>query len=66
MATHSSILAWKIPRTKEPGGLHSSWGRRVRTNLMTEHACMRAQLMGRVVVLTHLVHMCGFSYRAST
>ena len=22
MATHSSILAWKIPRTEEPGGLH--------------------------------------------
>ena len=21
MATHSSILAWEIPRTKEPGGL---------------------------------------------
>ena len=21
MATHSSILAWKIPRTEEPGGL---------------------------------------------
>ena len=21
MATHSSILAWKIPGTKEPGGL---------------------------------------------
>ena len=21
MATHSSILAWKIPQTKEPGGL---------------------------------------------
>ena len=21
MATHSSILAWKIPRTQEPGGL---------------------------------------------
>ena len=21
MATHSSILAWRIPRTKEPGGL---------------------------------------------
>ena len=25
MATHSSILAWKIPWTKEPGGLHSPW-----------------------------------------
>ena len=23
MATHSSILAWKIPWTKEPGGLLS-------------------------------------------
>ena len=22
MATHSSILAWKIPGTEEPGGLH--------------------------------------------
>ena len=21
LATHSSILAWRIPRTKEPGGL---------------------------------------------
>ena len=23
MATHSSILAWRMPRTKEPGGLQS-------------------------------------------
>ena len=23
MATHSSILAWKIPLTEEPGGLQS-------------------------------------------
>ena len=23
-ATHSSILAWEIPRTKEPGGLQST------------------------------------------
>ena len=23
METHSSILAWKIPRTEEPGGLQS-------------------------------------------
>ena len=25
MATHSSILAWEIPWTEEPGGLHP-WG----------------------------------------
>ena len=23
MVTHSSILAWRIPRTEEPGGLQS-------------------------------------------
>ena len=27
MAMHSSILAWRIPWTKEPGGLHP-WGRK--------------------------------------
>ena len=29
MATHSSILAWKIPWTKEPGGLQSMGSQRV-------------------------------------
>ena len=27
---HSSILAWKIPWTEEPGGLHSMGSQRVR------------------------------------
>ena len=26
MATHSSILAWRIPWTREPGGLQSCRG----------------------------------------
>ena len=26
MATHFSILAWKIPWREEPGGLYSPWG----------------------------------------
>ena len=30
MATHSSILAWRIPRTEEPGGLQSIQLQRVR------------------------------------
>ena len=30
MATHSSTLAWKIPRTKEPGRLQSMGSHRVR------------------------------------
>ena len=29
MATHSSILAWKIPWTEEPGRLQSMWSQRV-------------------------------------
>ena len=32
MATHSSILAWRIPWTKEPGGLESMGSQRVRHN----------------------------------
>ena len=30
MATHSSILAWEIPWTEEPGGLQSMGSQRVR------------------------------------
>ena len=30
MATHSSILAWRIPWTEEPGGLQSMGSLRVR------------------------------------
>ena len=26
MATHSSILTWRIPWTEEPGELYSPWG----------------------------------------
>ena len=30
MATHSSILVWRIPCTEEPGGLHSMGSQTVR------------------------------------
>ena len=29
MATHFSILAWRIPWTEDPGGLQSIWFQRV-------------------------------------
>ena len=32
MATHCSILAWRIPRTEEPGGLQSTGSQRVGHN----------------------------------
>ena len=37
MATHSSILAWKIPWTEESGGLQSMGSQRAGHNLVTEH-----------------------------
>ena len=38
MATHSSILAWKIPWTEEPGRLQSKGSQRVGHDWVTEHA----------------------------
>ena len=32
VATHSTILAWRIPWTEEPGGLQSMESQRVRHN----------------------------------
>ena len=36
MATHSGILAWKIPWTEEPGKLQFRGHKRVRHNLATK------------------------------
>ena len=36
MATHSSVVFWKIPWTEEPGGLYSPWGHKELDT--TEHA----------------------------
>ena len=38
MATHSSILAWRIPWTEESGGLQSVESQRVGHNWATKHS----------------------------
>ena len=42
MATHSNILAWEIPWTREPGRLKSMVSQRVENNLVTkqQHFCI--------------------------
>ena len=43
MATHSGVLAWRIPWTEEPGGLQSMGSQRVRhdwRDLVCTHACI--------------------------
>ena len=37
MATYSSIIAWRIPWTEEPGGLQSMGVTRSRTRLSGQH-----------------------------
>ena len=49
MATRSSILAWKIPRTEEPGG-YGPWGRKESDT--TKHAHTH-KTSGRCMSLCH-------------
>ena len=46
MTTCSSILAWKIPWTEEPGGLQSVKSQRIKHNLVTkqQHSNNRAYI----------------------
>ena len=49
MAPHSSILAWRIPWTEEPGGLQPIGSQRVRDGRSSQHARVhRSQLAAGV------------------
>ena len=41
MATHTSILAWEIPWTEEPGVLQSAGSQRVTYNWVSEHIMIK-------------------------
>ena len=45
IATHSSILAWKIPWTEESGGLQSMGSQRVGCDRATKHTCMQYDIV---------------------
>ena len=44
MATHSSVLAWRVPRTEEPGGLQTMRSQKSQTRLSV-HTCMGTYLI---------------------
>ena len=46
MATHSSILAWEIPGTEQPGELQSTGSQRIGYDSM--HACIWHHLLKRL------------------
>ena len=52
MATHSSVLAWRIPGTGEPGGLLSMGSHRVRHD-WNDLAAAAAALIGSVMAFVH-------------
>ena len=44
MATHSTILAWRIPWTEEPSGLHSMGSHLTRLKRLNTHAPFRVEV----------------------
>ena len=57
MATHSSIFAWRIPWTEEPGGLQFIGSQRVRQDWVTNtHVCVYRSMC--IYMSTHMyVHL---------
>ena len=53
MATHSSILAWKIPWAEETGGLQSMGLQCVEPNGATEHTESLKELKDNLVHCSH-------------
>ena len=54
MATHSNMLAWRIPWIEERGGLYSSWGRKeldTTEQLSTQHSCYTCNLSKKCTVV---------------
>ena len=59
MATHSSVLAWRIPGTGEPGGLPSMGSHRVRHDWSDLAAAAATHKYTHVI--PHIPDMCFFS-----
>ena len=56
MATHSSILAWEIPWTEQPGGLQSMGLQSVRHDWACMHACSKHGWSA--ILCINLLYMC--------
>ena len=71
MATHSSVLAWKIPWTEEPGRLQSTVLQRVghdwvtSLSLFTKTSCSICLFISGLLHLAKLlpVHLCNFKWQ---
>ena len=56
MATHSSIPAWKIPSTEEPGGLQSMWSQELdMTECTYTHTCTYTSNLRDLIWITYVL-----------
>ena len=56
MATHSSILAWRILWTEEPGGLQSLGSQSTKHNLAPKPPCVKgSHLLHQICILTESI-----------
>ena len=55
MATHSSILAWKISWTEKPGGLQSMESQRVGTTERLTLACLSSSDLEEELIIPDFV-----------
>ena len=65
MATHSRILAWKIPWTEEPGGVQSIGSQSDMTETRT-HMCTHSDTHSHTLSLYQLYHNCNFYHPTIT
>ena len=66
MGTNSSIPIWKIPRTKEPGGLLYPWGHKKSDTTENTHSQVFAKIPSPVVIKNHIFFvgsLSGFGIR---
>ena len=63
MGTHSSILAWRIPRTEEPGGLRFLWLQRVGHDFSTaQHKPIRLSFPWLFLSFLFFLFVCVFYF----
>ena len=64
MATHSSILTWRIPRTEKSGGLQSMESKRVRNDWANNTTTTKEMWQkGLACLFQASVHVLAFSFR---
>ena len=59
LATHSNILAWRIPRTEEPGGLQSTGSQRVGHD-SSDRVCMHSLKYLTLITCGDVLDLLGY------